>query len=45
MRTRAFPGEDPTTIKQPADVAAAVLRLLEDDFQTGHRLVVEKTGT
>ena len=42
MRTRAFPGEDPTTIKQPADVAAAVLKLLEQDFDTGHRLVVEK---
>ena len=45
MRTRAFPGEDPTTIKQPADVAAAVLKLIEDDFETGHRLVVEKPGT
>ena len=42
MRTRAFPGEDPTTIKQPADVAAAVLNLLGSDFETGHRLVVEK---
>lgn len=42
MRTRAFPGEDPTTIKQPADVASAILRLLEEDFETGRRLVVEK---
>lgn len=42
MRTRAFPGEDPTTIKQPADVAAAILKLIDDDFETGQRLVVEK---
>jgi len=42
MRTRAFPGEDPATIKQPADVAATVLKLLEDDFETGHRLVVDR---
>ncbi len=42
MRTRAFPGEDPTTIKQPADVANAILKLLEEDFETGRRLVVEK---
>ena len=42
MRTRAFPGEDPTTIKQPSDVAAAIMKLLEKDFETGHRLVVEK---
>ena len=44
MRTRAFPGEDPATIKQPADVAAAILALLEEDFETGRRLVVEKPG-
>ena len=42
MRTRAFPGEDPTTIKQPTDVADAILKLIENDFETGHRLVVEK---
>ena len=42
MRTRAFPGEDPTTIKQPADVANAILKLIENDFATGQRLVVEK---
>jgi NAD(P)-dependent dehydrogenase (short-subunit alcohol dehydrogenase family) len=41
MRTRAFPGEDPTTIKQPGSVAEAVVVLLKSDFETGHRLRIE----
>ena len=41
MRTRAFPGEDPSTIKQPATVAGAIVDLLTEDFETGRRLVVE----
>lgn len=40
MRAQAFPGEDQSTIKQPADVARAVKTLLETGFETGHRLVV-----
>jgi NAD(P)-dependent dehydrogenase (short-subunit alcohol dehydrogenase family) len=40
MRTRAFPGEDPTTIKQPAAVADAIVALVSSDFPTGHRLEV-----
>jgi NAD(P)-dependent dehydrogenase (short-subunit alcohol dehydrogenase family) len=40
MRAQAFPGEDQSTIKQPANVAEAVIALLESDFATGHRLVV-----
>ncbi|HEV2079378.1 MAG TPA: SDR family NAD(P)-dependent oxidoreductase [Allosphingosinicella sp.] len=40
MRAQAFPGEDQSTIKQPADVAAAVMELLASDFETGHRLEV-----
>ena len=40
MRTRAFPGEDPATIKQPAQVADAIVALLNSDFETGHRLEV-----
>ena len=40
MRARAFPGEDPATLKPPAAVAAAVLALLERDFETGERLEV-----
>lgn len=40
MRARAFPGEDPATIKPPAVVGEAIAALLGDDFETGHRLVV-----
>ncbi|USI72167.1 SDR family NAD(P)-dependent oxidoreductase [Sphingomonas morindae] len=41
MRAAAFPGEDPKTIKPPAAVAAAIVRLLDTDFETGHRIRVE----
>jgi NAD(P)-dependent dehydrogenase (short-subunit alcohol dehydrogenase family) len=40
MRARAFPGEDPATLKLPEAVAAAVMELLAADFPTGHRLEV-----
>ena len=40
MRAQAFPGEDQSTIKQPADVAEAVVGLLKSGFETGHRLEV-----
>ncbi|HEX8669676.1 MAG TPA: SDR family NAD(P)-dependent oxidoreductase [Allosphingosinicella sp.] len=42
MRARAFPGEDPTTIKPPAEVADAIVRLLRGNFQTGYRLELGK---
>lgn len=42
MRAQAFPGEDQSTIKQPADVAAAVMELLRSGFETGHRLEVTR---
>jgi NAD(P)-dependent dehydrogenase (short-subunit alcohol dehydrogenase family) len=38
MRARAFPGEDPTTLKPPSAVAEAIANLLQSDFETGHRL-------
>ncbi|WP_116092177.1 SDR family NAD(P)-dependent oxidoreductase [Sphingomonas crusticola] len=41
MRTDAFPGEDPATIKQPATVASAIADLLASDFPTGYRFRVE----
>lgn len=41
MRAQAFPGEDQTTIKQPQDVADAVVDLLKQDFETGYRLDVK----
>ena len=40
MRARAYPGEDPATLKPPSAVAEAVLGLLERDFDTGYRLDV-----
>jgi NAD(P)-dependent dehydrogenase (short-subunit alcohol dehydrogenase family) len=40
MRARAFPGEDPATLKPPSSVAEAILHLLRSDFQTGYRLEV-----
>jgi NAD(P)-dependent dehydrogenase (short-subunit alcohol dehydrogenase family) len=41
MRTDAFPGEDPATIKQPEVVGEAIADLLASDFPTGHRLRIE----
>jgi NAD(P)-dependent dehydrogenase (short-subunit alcohol dehydrogenase family) len=38
MRARAFPGEDPSTLKPPSAVAEAIANLLQSDFETGHRL-------
>ena len=40
MRARAFPGEDPATLKPPSAVADAVVELLREDFETGRRLEV-----
>lgn len=41
MRARAFPGEDPATLKTPAAVAEAVVALLKSDFESGYRLEVD----
>ncbi|GAA4039297.1 SDR family NAD(P)-dependent oxidoreductase [Parerythrobacter jejuensis] len=37
MRARAYPGEDPQTVKAPAEVADRLVELLAGDFETGHR--------
>ncbi len=37
MRARAYPGEDPATVKPPEDVAARIAELLESGFETGHK--------
>ncbi|HET9638001.1 MAG TPA: SDR family NAD(P)-dependent oxidoreductase [Allosphingosinicella sp.] len=42
MRARAYPGEDPATLKPPSAVGEAVLALLERGFETGERLEVGK---
>lgn len=41
MRATAYPGEDPATVKEPLVVADAIIALLANQFETGHRLVVE----
>ncbi|KUO55551.1 MAG: oxidoreductase [Sphingomonadales bacterium BRH_c3] len=41
MRAKAYPGEDPETVKPPEDVAAHLLSLLQSDFPTGHRERIE----
>jgi NAD(P)-dependent dehydrogenase (short-subunit alcohol dehydrogenase family) len=41
MRARAFPGEDPATLKPPSAVADAIVALLRRDFETGERLEVD----
>jgi NAD(P)-dependent dehydrogenase (short-subunit alcohol dehydrogenase family) len=40
MRARAYPGEDPSTLKSPAAVAEAITKLLQNDFETGRRIEV-----
>jgi NAD(P)-dependent dehydrogenase (short-subunit alcohol dehydrogenase family) len=40
MRAKAYPGEDPMTLKEPAVVADAIAGLLLSGFETGHRLVI-----
>ncbi len=44
MRAKAYPGEDPQTVK-PADIVGEQLvDLLSKDFPTGHRMQVVKTS-
>nr|WP_047165684.1 SDR family NAD(P)-dependent oxidoreductase [Sphingomonas sp. Y57] len=37
MRQKAYPGEDQATLKSPAVAAAALVKLIEQDFETGLR--------
>jgi NAD(P)-dependent dehydrogenase (short-subunit alcohol dehydrogenase family) len=41
MRAKAYPGEDPATVKEPSVVADAIVAMLTTEFETGHRLAVE----
>ena len=43
MRAKAYPGEDPDTVKSPEVVADRILSLLTEDFNTSHRERVVKT--
>ncbi|MFZ1742984.1 MAG: SDR family NAD(P)-dependent oxidoreductase [Pontixanthobacter sp.] len=38
MRARAYPGEDPATVKSPEVVGEQIAKLLEQDFPTSHRV-------
>ena len=40
MRAKAFPGEDPATLKSPEVVADAIVALLGEEFESGRRLEV-----
>ncbi|ANU07837.1 SDR family NAD(P)-dependent oxidoreductase [Paraurantiacibacter namhicola] len=42
MRARAYPGEDPSTVKPPEDVADRILALVSEGFETSHRERVVK---
>ena len=37
MRARAYPGEDPASVKPPEDVAARIAALVGEAFASGHR--------
>jgi NAD(P)-dependent dehydrogenase (short-subunit alcohol dehydrogenase family) len=43
MRAKAYPGENPETVKPPEDVAAHIAALLSRDFDTGTREIVNQT--
>lgn len=40
MRAKAYPGEDPNTLKEPSVVGDAITDLLLGGFETGHRLII-----
>lgn len=42
MRARAFPGEDPASLKTPDVVAERIVALLNEPFLTGHRETVNR---
>lgn len=42
MRAKAYPGEDPATVKPPEAVADRLVSLLQSDFPTGHRERIER---
>ena len=41
MRARAYPGEDPQTVKPPEMVADRIVALLAEDFAELHRERIE----
>ncbi len=43
MRARAYPGEDPQTVKPPEEVAKRIVALVAEDFASGVRIRVENS--
>jgi NAD(P)-dependent dehydrogenase (short-subunit alcohol dehydrogenase family) len=41
MRAKAYPGEDPATVKEPESVGEAIADLVSTSFETNHRLVLQ----
>ncbi len=37
MRAKAYPGEDPASVKPPEDVAAGIVALVQEEWPTRHR--------
>lgn len=44
MRARAYPGEDPQTVKSPEKVADYLVAMLQADFRSGERRTVETSA-
>jgi hypothetical protein len=44
MRAKAYPGEDPASVKPPEAVAIRVLALLGEQFASPHRERVNQTS-
>jgi NAD(P)-dependent dehydrogenase (short-subunit alcohol dehydrogenase family) len=44
MRAKAYPGEDPASLKAPAVVAARIMALLSEDFPSPARVSVNREG-
>ena len=42
MRAKAYPGEDPNSVKEPNIVAESILDLVSKGFETGHYLALGK---
>ncbi len=42
MRAKAYPGEDPNSVKEPIIVAKSILALIDKGFETGHYLALGK---
>ncbi len=42
MRAKAYPGEDPNSVKEPIIVAQSILDLIDKGFETGHYLALGK---